>query len=103
MPWTVKTVTVPRAWVGNVPKRHLSRSRTYLIAGAFAPALTAFIATRTLVGSGGPTEENPGGGGGNQQPFNSSTFSSRVRRVPFGLLCLGASSSPAGRGPAAGI
>ena len=66
-PWSGETVTVPRAWVGNVTERHLSRSRTYLIAGAVAAALTAFIATRTLAGSGGPASENPGGGGGNQQ------------------------------------
>jgi len=65
--WSGETVPIPRAWVGNASTRQLSRSRTYLVASAFAAALTAFIATRTLTGSGGPTSENPGGGGGNQQ------------------------------------
>ncbi len=65
--WSGETVTVPRAWVGNAYARQLSHSRTYLVATAFTAALTAFIATRTLAGNGGPTSENPGGGGGNQQ------------------------------------
>lgn len=66
-PWSGETVVVPRTWVGNVTERRFSRSRTYFIAGAFTAALTAFIVTRSLTGSGGPTTENPGGGGGNQQ------------------------------------
>jgi hypothetical protein len=61
--WAGETVSVDRGWVGNAYERHLSRSRTYFVAGAFTAGLAAFIATRTL-GSGGPALQPPGGGGG---------------------------------------
>jgi len=66
--WSGETVTVPRAWVGNASARRLSRSRTYLLAGSFAAATAAFIASRAL-GIGGPSSPSvggPGGGGNNQ-------------------------------------
>jgi hypothetical protein len=65
--WTGETVTVPRAWVGNAYTRRLSRSRTYVLAGAFTAGTAAFIASRTL-GIGGPAMPSGGGnGGGNSQ------------------------------------
>jgi len=66
--WTGETVTVPRAWIGNTGARRLSRSRTYLLAGAFAAGAATFIATRVL-GVEGPTYQGTGGegGGGNDQ------------------------------------
>ncbi len=65
--WSGETVTVPRAWVGSASTRRLSRSRTYLLAGAFTAGAAAFIASRAL-GIGGPgMPSGAGGGGGNNQ------------------------------------
>jgi hypothetical protein len=66
--WSGETVTVPHAWVGNAYARRLSRSRTYLLAGAFTAGLAALIASRTL-GVAGPSFQGSGGqgGGGNTQ------------------------------------
>ncbi len=66
--WSGERVMVPRAWVGNSYTRRLSRSRTYLFAGAFAAGAAAFIVSRTL-GVGGPSSQGSGGqgsGGDNQ-------------------------------------
>ena len=65
--WSAESVAVNRAWVATAYRRHFSRSRTYVIAGAFTAAVTAFVATRTL-GQHGPVLQAPGGtGGGNGQ------------------------------------
>jgi hypothetical protein len=64
--WTGEQATIPRAWVANAYERHISRSRTYLVASAFTAAVAAFIASRTL-GGGAPTLQTPGGGGGGGQ------------------------------------
>jgi hypothetical protein len=65
--WSAEAVAVNRAWVATAYSRQFSRSRTYVIAGAFTAALTAFVATRTL-GQHGPVLQAPGGtGGGNGQ------------------------------------
>jgi len=61
--WSGETVTVPRAWVGSAFTRRLSRSRTWLLAGAFTAGAAVFIASRAL-GIGGPTMPSGGGGGG---------------------------------------
>jgi hypothetical protein len=65
--WSEETVTLQRGWVSNAYERRLSKSRTYLLAGALAAGFVAFVASRTLFGSGGPVVENPPGGGGGQQ------------------------------------
>ena len=65
--WSGETVTVPRAWVGGAYRRRLSRSRTYLLAGAFTAGAALFIGSRSLgiIGSGAPGSSQ-GGGGDNQ-------------------------------------
>jgi len=66
--WSGEAVTVPRAWVGMASQRRLSRSRTYLLAGAFTTGAAALIGSVTL-GVSGPTYQGSGGqgGGGNNQ------------------------------------
>jgi hypothetical protein len=66
--WSGEVVTLRRSWIGTAYQRHLSRARTYLLAGTVTAGLVAFAASRGLIFGGGPViEPAPGGGGGGQQ------------------------------------
>ncbi|HVH30240.1 MAG TPA: hypothetical protein VNA31_01045 [bacterium] len=62
-PWSREPVTLERAWVARVSRRHFSRARTYALAGAFTAAVTAYVATRSF-GQGTIILQPPNGGGG---------------------------------------
>jgi hypothetical protein len=59
--WSGESVRLNKDFVGRVERRELARTRTWLLAGAVAAGITAFIATRGLLGSGNdnPDDEPP--------------------------------------------
>lgn len=61
--WTGEQVPLNAGYIGSLEKRQFSPGRTWVAVGAAALAITAFIVTRGLVGTGAP----PVGGGGGQQ------------------------------------
>jgi len=64
--WNGERLTVPKPFVMTVKERRFSRSRSSLVAAGFVAAVSAFVVTRTILGSGSPPTEG-GGGNGNQQ------------------------------------
>jgi hypothetical protein len=65
--WTGELVSVSRDYVSDIAQRRLSRSRSWLTAGAFA-LLAAGVSTIAIVGLGGgdPGGNRPPDGGGDQ-------------------------------------
>ena len=66
-PWSGEPVTLERAWMARASRRHFSRARTYVLAGAFTAAVTALIATRSWGQGTTILQPPPGGGGGSGQ------------------------------------
>lgn len=62
--WSGEPVTVSKGFVANTTQRTLSKSRTWLTAGAMVAVAAVFIASRGLNGSGGEPAGGGGGGGG---------------------------------------
>lgn len=58
--WTGEQVPLNPGYIGSLEKREFSPGRTWVAIGATALAITAFILTRGLSGTGSP----PVGGGG---------------------------------------
>jgi hypothetical protein len=63
--WSGEKVNVPRADVGLVSERQLSKTRTALTVGAVIAAIGAFVLTRSIIGGGSVDAEKlpPGGQG----------------------------------------
>ena len=61
--WTGEQVPLNAGYIGSLEKRQFSPGRTWVAVGAAALAITAFIVTRGLAGTGQP----PVGGGGGPQ------------------------------------
>jgi len=59
--WTGETLTVREEFLRDVRARHVSRTRTAVVAGVVSSSVIAFIVTRDLFGLGGGGRE-PGGG-----------------------------------------
>ena len=59
--WSGESVRLDRGFVGSVQKRELSRSRSWLLAGAITVGAAAFIASNRLLGlfSGDRADDTP--------------------------------------------
>jgi hypothetical protein len=64
--WGGEPLVVPKDFVGTTKSRQYSRSRTILTVGAIAVGAVLLIVTRSLIGSGSPSNDGGGGGGGQQ-------------------------------------
>ncbi len=62
--WNGEQVSVSTGYVGLVREKRFSPGRTIVLAGAVTAGFVAFIATRSLTGTGGGDMTGPPGGGG---------------------------------------
>jgi hypothetical protein len=62
--WTGEQVPLNAGYVGRMEKREFSAGRTWVAIGAAALAISAFIVTRGLSGTGAPPTGTGGGPGG---------------------------------------
>jgi hypothetical protein len=89
--WSGESVRLDRGFVGSVQRRELSRSRSWLLAGAITVGVAAFIASNQLFGvfSGDPEDKTP------VEPI-MSRVPARLHsgRVVFGRVVVGIQPPP---------